>query len=124
MDFVNNQVDSATGTIAVWAEFDNPDALLLPGEYVTVLVTRSQPKMMPVVPQSGVLEDHDGSYVLVVDDQNRVSMRRVKTGPVIGVNWAMESGLSVGEMVIVEGTQKAQPGHIVKPVTGKEQNGR
>ena len=124
LDFVNNQVDSATGTIAVWAEFDNPDALLLPGEYVTVLVTRSQPKMMPVVPQSGVLEDHDGSYVLVVDDQNRVSMRRVKTGPVIGVNWAMESGLSVGEMVIVEGTQKAQPGHIVKPVTGKEQNGR
>ena len=51
-------------------------------------------------------------------------MRRVKTGPVIGINWAMESGLSVGEIVIVEGTQKAQPGHIVKTVTAKEQNGR
>jgi len=124
LDFVNNQVDAATGTIAVWAEFDNPDAVLLPGEYVTVLVTRSQPKLMPVIPQSAILEDHDGSYVLVVDDQNRVIMRRVKTGPVIGVNWAMESGLSVGERVIVEGTQKAQPGHIVKPVTEKEQNGR
>ncbi|MEJ2167581.1 MAG: efflux RND transporter periplasmic adaptor subunit, partial [Desulfobacterales bacterium] len=89
--FINNEVDAATGTIAVWAEFDNPDGMLLPGEYVTVLVTRSQPKLMPVVPQSAVLEDHDGSYVLVVEDQGRVSMRRVKTGPVIGVNWAIES---------------------------------
>ncbi|MEJ2730130.1 MAG: efflux RND transporter periplasmic adaptor subunit [Deltaproteobacteria bacterium] len=122
--FVNNEMDAATGTIAVWADFDNPDGLLLPGEYVTVLVTRSQPKLMPVVPQTAVLEDHDGSYVLVVEDQGRVSMRRVKTGPVIGVNWAIESGLAVGEMVIVEGTQKAQPGHIVKTVTEKEQKGR
>jgi membrane fusion protein (multidrug efflux system) len=124
LDFVNNEVDAATGTIAVWAVFDNPDGLLLPGQYVTVLVTRSQPKLMPVIPQSAVLEDHDGTYVLVVEGQGRVSMRRVKTGPVIGVNWAMESGLDVGEMVIVEGTQKAQPGHIVKTVTAKEQNGR
>ena len=124
LDFVNNEVDAATGTIAVWAEFDNPDGLLLPGQYVTVLVTRSEAKLMPVVPQSAVLEDHDGSYVLVVEDQNRVSMRRVKTGSVIGVNWAIESGLAAGEMVIVEGTQKAQPGQIVKTVTEKEHNGR
>jgi membrane fusion protein (multidrug efflux system) len=124
LDFVNNEVDAATGTIAVWAVFDNPDGLLLPGQYVTVLVTRSQPKLMPVIPQSAVLEDHDGSYVLVVEDQGRVTMRRVKTGPVIGINWAMESGLEVGEMVIVDGTQKAQPGHIVKTVTAKEQSGR
>jgi len=124
LDFVNNQVDATTGTIAAWAVFDNPDGLLLPGEYVTVLVTRSEPKMMPVISQSAVLEDHDGSYVLVVDDQNRVSMRRVKTGPMLGVNWAIETGLEVGEMVIVEGTQKAQPGHIVKTVTAKEQDGR
>jgi membrane fusion protein (multidrug efflux system) len=124
LDFVNNEVDAATGTIAVWAVFDNPDGLLLPGQYVTVLVTRSRPKLLPVVPQSAVLEDHDGTYVLVVEEQGRVSMRRVKTGPVIGVNWAMESGLDVGEMVIVEGTQKARPGHIVKTVTVKEGSGR
>jgi RND family efflux transporter MFP subunit len=124
LDFVNNEVDAATGTIAVWALFDNPDGLLLPGQYVNVLVTRSEPKLMPVVPQSAVLEDHDGRYVLVVEDENRVSMRRVKCGPVIGVNWAIESGLTVGEIVIVEGTQKAQPGHVVKPITAEDQNGR
>ena len=124
LDFVNNEVDAATGTIAVWAVFDNPDGLLLPGQYVTVLVTRSKPKLMPVVPQSAVLEDRDGQYVLVVDHQNRVDMRRIKSGPMIGINWAIESGLAAGEIVIVEGTQKAQPGQIVKTVTEKEKNGR
>ncbi len=124
IDFVDNTVDPGTGTIAVRALFDNPDGLLLPGQYVTVMVARSKPKLMPVVPQSAVLEDHDGQYVLVVDGQNRVSMRRVKTGPVVGVNWAIESGLALGEMVIVQGVQKARPGQIVKTVTVKEQNGR
>ncbi|MEA3417379.1 MAG: efflux RND transporter periplasmic adaptor subunit [Thermodesulfobacteriota bacterium] len=124
MDFVNNAVDPGTGTIVVRALFDNPDGMLLPGQYVTVMVTRSKPKLMPVVPQSAILEDHDGRYVFVVDDQNRVIMRRVKTGPVIGVNWAMASGLTVGEKVIVEGIQKVQPGQVVKTVILKEQNGR
>lgn len=124
IDFVDNTVDASTGTIAVRALFDNPDGMLLPGQYVTIMVTRSKPKLMPVVPQSAVLEDHDGRYILVVDDQNRVSMRRVKTGPIIGVNWAVESGLAAGEKVIVEGVQKVQPGQVVKTITPKEQNGR
>lgn len=122
--FVDNQVDPGTGTIAVWAVFDNPGHLLLPGQYVTVLVKASAPKLMSVVPQAAVLEDHDGRYVLVVDDQNRVSMRRVKTGPVVGVNWAVASGLATGEKVIVEGVQKARPGEVVKTVTANEPNGR
>ena len=124
IDFVDNTVDSSTGTIAVRALFDNPNSMLLPGQYVTVMVTRSKPKLMLVVPQSAILEDHDGRYVFVVDDQNRVIMRRVKTGPIIGVNWAVESGLAAGERVIVDGVQKVQPGQLVKTVTSKEQNGR
>ena len=124
IDFVDNTVDPGTGTIAVRALFDNLGRMLLPGQYVTIMVTRSKPKLMPVAPQSAVMEDHDGRYVLVVDDQNRVSMRRVKTGPIIGVNWAVASGLSAGEKVIVEGVQKARPGQTVKTVALKEQNRR
>ena len=124
IDFVDNTVDPGTGTIAVRALFDNPDRMLLPGQYVTVMVTRSKPKLMPMVSQRAVLEDHDGRYVLVVDDQNRVSMRRIKTGPLIDVNWAVASGLAASEKVIVDGVQKARPGQIVKTVTPKEQNWR
>jgi RND family efflux transporter MFP subunit len=124
IDFVDNTVDPGTGTIAVWALFNNPDSMLLPGQYVTVLVARSQPKLMTMVPQSAVLEDHNGRYVLVVNDQNRVDMRRVRTGPVVGVNWAVESGLAVNERVIVEGVQKVRPGQIVKTAAADKQQGR
>ena len=124
IDFVDNTVDPGTGTIAVWALFDNPDGTLLPGQYVTVLVARSQPKLMTVVPQSAILEDHDGRYVLLVNDQNKVVMRRVKTGPVVGVNWAVESGLAVNERVIVQGIQKVRPNQTVKTITEDQQQGR
>jgi RND family efflux transporter MFP subunit len=124
VDFVDNTVNVSTGTIAVRAVFKNPKATLIPGQYVTVLVARSEPKPMPVVPQSAFLEDHDGRYVLLVDDQNRVVVRRVKTGPVVGANWAVESGLAVNERVIVEGIQKVRPGQIVKTADTDEHQGR
>jgi len=114
VDFVDNTVDVSTGTIAVRALFSNTEGTLIPGQYVTVLVVQKEPNLMPVVPQASVLEDHEGHYVLLVDDQNRVAVRRVKTGPVVGANWAVESGLSVNERVIVEGVQKVRPGQIVK----------
>lgn len=124
IDFVDNTVDPGTGTIAVWALFDNPDGSLLPGQYVTVLVARSKPQLMTVVPQSAILENRDGRYVLVVNDQNQVVMRRVKTGPVVGVNWAIKSGLAVNERVIVQGIQKVRPGQTVKTTFADEEKGR
>ncbi|MBW2640353.1 MAG: efflux RND transporter periplasmic adaptor subunit, partial [Deltaproteobacteria bacterium] len=123
IDFVDNTVDPGTGTIAVWALFDNPDGILLPGQYVSVLVARSQPELMTVVPQSAVLEDHDGRYVLVVNDKNQVAVRRIETGPVVGTNWSIKSGLTVNEKVIIEGVQKVRPGQLVKTALANEQKG-
>jgi len=120
VDFVNNEVDAGTGTLAVWAVFDNHDSLLLPGQYVTVLVSQSEAKMLPVVPQSAIQEDREGRFVLVVDGENRVLERRVKTGPVIGGMWAIESGLAAKETVIVQGVQKVSPGMVVKTTTDGE----
>ncbi len=124
VDFVDNTVDVNTGTIAVRALFKNPEATLIPGQYVTVMVAKSSAKTMPVVPQAAILEDSDGRYILLVDDRNRVAMRRIKTGPVVGANWAVETGLAVGEKVIVEGVQKVKPGQIVKTTVADKQQGR
>jgi RND family efflux transporter MFP subunit len=124
VDFVDNTVDVSTGTIAVRALFKNPKGTMIPGQYVTVLVARSEPKPMPVVPQAAVLEDHDGRYVLLVDDRNQVAVRRVKTGSVVGASWAVESGLAVNERVIVEGVQKVRPGQTVKTTIAEKNKGR
>ena len=116
MDFADPQVDPSTGTIAVRAVFDNPDGILLPGQYVTVLISRREPRRLPVVPQSAVLEDKDGPYVLVVDDDNTVQQRRITRGPALGVGWAVESGLKAGESIIVHGLQKVRPGQVVRAI--------
>lgn len=115
-DFMDNQVDSATGTIAFRAVFDNPDGYLVPGQFVTVLLSMSNPKKMPVVSQAAVLEDREGRYVFVVDAENHVVQRHIATGPAIETYWAVEEGLVAGETVIVSGVQKVRPGQIVKPM--------
>jgi len=117
LDFVDNQVDPNTGTIAVRAIFDNPDGFLLPGQYVTVLVRCREGRRLPVVPQSAVMVDRDGRYVFVVDDQDRVQVRRIDTGLAMDSNWVVHSGLKTGERVVIQGVQKVKPGQSVKTVT-------
>lgn len=114
VDFVDNQVDPSTGTIAVRAIFSNPDGILIPGQYVTVLVQRRKPKIMPVVPQSAVLINRKGRYVLVVDSDNRAVARFITIGPAIGTLWAVKSGLRAGERIIVQGLQKVRPGQKIQ----------
>ncbi len=123
LDFVDNVVDASTGTISVRLVFDNPDGLLLPGQYVTVLLSHNQAKKMPVIPQSAVLEDRDGRYVLLVDAQNQVEQRRISTGVISGMLWTIESGLSAGETIIVQGVQKVHPGQTVETTTADAAQG-
>jgi membrane fusion protein (multidrug efflux system) len=113
IEFLDNVVDESTGTIAVRAVFPNPDGQLLPGQYVTTLVSKKDPRPMPVVPQAAVLEDRQGRYVLLVDAESQVVQRRIETGIMIEGYWSVEEGLSAGEQVVVEGIQKVQPGQSV-----------
>jgi len=115
ISFVDNQVDATTGTIAVRANFANPDGLLIPGQYVTVLARGSEPMIRPVVPQAAVLINQEGRFVLVVDDNNVVSNRSIVTGSTFkDTMWVVESGLKAGDRVIVEGIQKVKPGQTVQ----------
>lgn len=113
--FTDNEIDRATGTVAVRAVFDNPDELLLPGQFVTVELSLADPKSMPVVPQRAVLEDSQGQYVFVVDADKRAQRRNITTGVTLGTRWAVKSGLIAGETVVVSGVQKVRAGQVVNP---------
>lgn len=107
--FVDNQVDSATGTIAVRAEFTNREGILIPDQYVTVRVMAAAARMMPVVPQSAVLVGKAGRTVLMVTN-GVVTPRAITIGAAVGTAWVVESGLEAGEEIIVTGLQKVRPG--------------
>lgn len=113
--FLDNQIDPTTGTIAVYAEFANPQLKLVPGQFVQVSVQAGESIELPVVPASAILQDQEGPYVFGLDDQNRAQIRRVTLGQRVGTDWAITAGLANGEIVIVSGIQKVRPGIVVTP---------
>jgi membrane fusion protein (multidrug efflux system) len=115
LDFVDVQVDPGTDTIAIRARLANPDRTLIDGALVTVLVETAQPVSALVVPQSAVQFDQAGRYVLVVDAENKIQVRRIRPGPAYGSLYAVEEGLGEGDRVVTEGIQKARPGIVVAP---------
>jgi len=119
LDFIDNRVDPSTGTIKVRVEFPNPDALILPGQFMNVTLVSSDPKDQVVVPQVAVQANQAGPFVLVVNKDNEVELRPVKTGQRVGTEIAVTEGLYVGETIIIEGIQKVRPGAKVNPVMQK-----
>ena len=107
------QVDTTTDTVAVRAQVPNPEGLLIPGGVVGVVVERGAPRSALLVPQSAVLLDQAGRYVLVVDEAKKVELRRVTTGVEQGREIVVTDGLKEGELVIVGGIQKVHPGQVV-----------
>lgn len=115
-NFLDNRVDPTTGTQTARAEFPNPDGLLLPGQYATVMVQVGDPRDTLVIPQAAVQEDQAGRFVLVVGEDDATELRRVSLGARRGIYWEVNAGLVEGERVIYEGVQKAQPGGKVAPM--------
>lgn len=113
--FLDNKIDPATGTIAVYAEFPNPHLQLIPGQYVTVTVQAGSAQSLPVVPAAAVQQDQEGAYVFVLDQENRAVIRRVTLGERVGTDWSVTAGLANGEIIIVSGIQKISAGTVVSP---------
>ena len=108
-NFLDVQVQADTDTVVVRAQFPTPEGALIPGGIVGVIVQRGGPRSSLVVPQSAVLLDQAGHYVLVVDDTKKVEQRRVTTGSEQGRDVVVSDGLKEGELVIVDGIQKVRP---------------
>lgn len=114
-DFLDIRADPSTDTVAVRAQLPNPQALLVPGGIVGVQIQRGAPRSALLIPQSAVQLDQAGSYVLTVDDKNKVEQRRVTLGAERGSAVIVADGLKPDERVIVEGVQKVRPGQTVAP---------
>ncbi len=114
-DFEDNQIDQGTATIALRASFDNNDRKLIPGAYVTVVLTDKDRPEGVVIPHSAVMNTADGTIVYVVDADNNAQVRPVVTGDETQNGIIVESGLMPDDVIIIQGLQKVKPGTAVVP---------
>lgn len=108
-DFVNRQVNTATGSIQVTALFPNEENLLRPGLFARVTAPVRQIPNALLVPQAAVVELQGNHYISVVNADNLVQTRPVKPGPLQGQLQVIEEGLEPGERVVVGGVEKVRP---------------
>ncbi len=114
LSFVDNAVDSTTGTIRLKATFDNPDRRLWPGQFVKVTLTTGVEANALVVPAQAVQTGQDGPYVYVVKDDLTVEPRAVKPGPSAEGVVVIAKGLAAGERVVTDGQLRLFPGAKVE----------
>ena len=115
LNYASPQVDFATGTLTARALFDNKDGAILPGLFVRVRTPIAQHDKALLTRNDAIGTSQEGSYVLVVGDDNVVQRKVVTTGVRDGQLRVIESGLSPNDWVVTEGIQRAFPGAKVDP---------
>lgn len=125
IEFIDNQVDRNTDTILIRALIGNPERQngagamgardLTDGQFVTVSVEGAEPVLAIAIPRAAVLQDQQGAYVFVLDDQNRAQRRNIRLGRSMAETAIVEQGLEGGERVVAEGVQRVRPGQPVAP---------
>jgi membrane fusion protein (multidrug efflux system) len=117
LQFADVTVDEGTASVILRALFPNPNKLLLPGMFVTAHLAEGVIENGLLVPQQGITHNQLGEpTALVVDPDNKVELRVLKTSRAIGDKWLVTDGINAGDRVIVEGTQKVKPGAEVHPI--------
>lgn len=115
LQLINNQVDAASGTIGVRAVFDNPGGRLIPGQFVRVRMGQPVPENKILVSERAIGTDQDKKFVFVVDGDNKVNYRQIQLGAVAEGQRVVESGLTAGDTIVVNGLQRIKPGAVVVP---------
>lgn len=117
LHLIDNQVDSASGTIGVRAVFANADGRLIPGQFVRVRMGEPKSENRIVISDRAIGTDQDKKFVFVVDGENKVNYRQIKPGPTADGMRVVESGLAAGDKIVVNGLQRIRPGAVVAPQT-------
>ena len=118
MSFLDNAVDSLTGTITGKAYFPNAARRMWPGELVYLTVQLSVQRGVIAIPNAAVQTGQQGPYVYVVSAQNVVQTRTVVPGLQVGDMTVIQRGLAAGERVVTDGQSRVNPGQRVAIVTG------
>jgi membrane fusion protein (multidrug efflux system) len=113
VNFLDIQANQGADTLTVRAELPNPNGWLVAGQIINVTVEAGEPKQVLMIPQAALQIDQSGSYVLVVDHDDKVQQQRVTLGGGHGEDIIVERGLQAGDRVIVQGIQKVRPGQLV-----------
>jgi multidrug efflux system membrane fusion protein len=109
----DNQIDTTTGTVKLKAEFPNADAKLFPNQFVNVRM-QLETRTAITVPNAAIQRGAQGLFVYVVKQDDTVSMRQVKAGPTEAETTAIDSGLAVGERVVIDGVDRLREGAKVQ----------
>ena len=116
IEYVGNEVNPTTGTIDLRATFENANELLVPGDFVSVIVKSTIPRETLAIPQSAALNDAQGYYVWTVDAENKTVRKNIKVSQEINKNWVVEDGLEATDNVVAKGLQSIQmPEQVVIP---------
>jgi membrane fusion protein (multidrug efflux system) len=118
IDFIDVSANRSTDSVQVVAQVPNAQHLLTDGQAVAVVVRATQPEQAIVIPQSALQIDQQGAFVLAVGAENRVEVKRIRTTPGPDGQTVVTEGLEPGQLIIVEGSQRARPG---QPVTPRQQ---
>lgn len=110
LSFIDNAVDSKTGTVTLKAIFANQDESLWPGQFVNVRLTLQTLPGAVVIPFAAVQDGQEGQYVFVITAEQTVDVRPVRIGPLFGANAVIANGLEAGERVVTEGQVRLAAG--------------
>ncbi len=114
LSFIDNGVDTTTGTVTLKARFDNTDGALWPGEFVQVGLELYVQENAVLVPTVAVMPGQDsGQFVFVVGDDGKARVTPVRTGRTVGEYTVIESGLAAGARVVTDGQSRLVPGAAV-----------
>jgi RND family efflux transporter MFP subunit len=114
MNFVDNRIDTATGSLRERATFQNPNGLLLPGLFARARVIGSAEYKAILLPDAAIATDQSNRFVFTVDDDGTVSAKPVTLGPIVEGLRVIRTGVTPADWVIVNGVQRARKGIKVK----------